>query len=188
MNEIGIDTSRPSMLGFSLSLCGQLTPTLRALETILMASVSRVSRRLMRHTLSIAIVVTLVCANAASAQVPTRNADEQAAFESGCDFNQWNMNVCSMYDYKVLDAQLNSVYKSQLAHLGKSAARARLIASQRAWLKYVELDCHYQTGPREESGSIWPVQHNYCMAAHLRQRIDLLKSYVSCTQNGCPAE
>jgi uncharacterized protein YecT (DUF1311 family) len=130
----------------------------------------------------------LLVTTVAIASGPERDEREEEALRDGCDRTQTYMNICSFYDYKVLDSELNSLYKQQLQRLGNSAARRRLIAAQRAWLKYIESDCMYQTGPREESGSIWPLQHNVCMAAHFKQRIELLRSYVECTQNGCPSE
>lgn len=117
-----------------------------------------------------------------------RDAHERQAFEEGCDKNQSNMNTCSYYDYKVLDAELNELYKQQQSHLRGTPYAKRLANAQKAWLKYVEADCMYQNGPPEESGTIWPLKQNSCRSAHFTQRIELLKSFLRCTQNGCPGQ
>ncbi len=50
----------------------------------------------------------------------------------------------------------------------------------------MEANCLYQNGPREKSGTIWAYEQNLCLSAHTRQRIELIQSYISCTDNGCP--
>ncbi|KAF0187753.1 MAG: hypothetical protein FD168_2361 [Desulfobulbaceae bacterium] len=115
-----------------------------------------------------------------------RDTYEQSAFDSGCDKNQMNMNICSYYDFKVLDTKLNEVYRTQIERLKGTPHEKRLIHAQRAWLNYVEADCLYQNGPREESGSIWSLEQNTCKSAHFNARIKLLESFLECTSNGCP--
>jgi len=140
----------------------------------------------MRKAYFVFILLSALAGTAGSTP-PLRDGREQEALEDGCDRSQMNMNICSFYDYKVVDAELNIYYASQLSRLKGSPAAKRLIAAQRAWLRYVESDCLYQTGPREESGSIWPFQHNTCMSAHLKQRIEVIKEFLECTQGGCPS-
>ena len=133
------------------------------------------------------LVLLSTLAGTAESAPPSRDAREQEALEDGCERSQMNMNICSFYDYKLLDAELNTNYTKQLERLKGSPAAKRLIAAQRAWLRYAESDCLYQAGPREESGSIWPFQHNTCMSAHLKQRIAVIKEFLECTQGGCPS-
>ena len=119
--------------------------------------------------------------------VPARDPLEQQAQQEGCEKTQTNLNICSYYDYKVLDAELNADYAEQMSRLKGSPDAKRLVAAQRAWLQYIEADCLYQTGPREDSGTIWPLLHNNCLSAHLKQRIEQLKQFLACTQDGCPS-
>jgi len=93
------------------------------------------------------VLLSALAGTAGSTPPPSRDAREQEALEDGCDRSQMNMNICSFYDYKVLDAELNTNYTRQLARLKGSQAAKRLIAAQRAWLRYAESDCLYQTGP-----------------------------------------
>jgi len=114
-----------------------------------------------------------------------RDANEQEAFKEGCDKNQLNLNFCSGYDYKVKDAKLNDLYKQQMSRIKGTNDEKRFINAEKAWLKYVEADCLYQVGPREESGTIWALLENNCKISHFEQRIKLLQSFVECTQDGC---
>jgi uncharacterized protein YecT (DUF1311 family) len=116
---------------------------------------------------------------------PHQEAIEQEAIQD-CDANQTNMNLCSYRGYKALDDELNLLYKAQLERLKGTKDAKRLINAQKAWLKYIEADCLYQNGPREESGTIWPRDQNWCLSDHLRQRIKLLNLFLDCTDNGCP--
>ncbi|MCX7098234.1 MAG: lysozyme inhibitor LprI family protein [Methylococcales bacterium] len=116
-----------------------------------------------------------VCSSWAIAASLPREPIEQTAFDEGCDKNQTNMNICSYYDFKVLDAELNAVYRQKLALLKGTTHEKRLVLAQRAWLAYVEADCLSRTGPREESGTIWPLEQNLCKSDHFTTRIKLLK-------------
>lgn len=104
-----------------------------------------------------------------------------------CDRDQLSMNLCSHHEYKVADAELNDLYRQQMSRLRPEEA-ARFKTAQRAWLKYVEADCLYQNGPREESGTIWPMEQNGCLTGHTSQRASLIKEFLACTSNGCPGE
>ena len=95
---------------------------------------------------------------------------------------------CQMNDsdnFQKLDAQLNSLYKTQIERVHGKSDESRLRAAQRGWLIYIKADCLYQNGPAELSGSIWPYLQNVCMGEHYKQRILLLKEFVNCTQEGC---
>lgn len=83
------------------------------------------------------------------------------------------------------DAEMNRLYKQQMSHLDPDGKK-RLQASQRAWPGYRNSACLYETGPREESGSIWPLQNALCQASFTRQRNQILHSYLACRQDGCP--
>ncbi len=108
-----------------------------------------------------------------------RNSDEQRAFEEGCDTNQLDINLCSYYDFKVLDEHLNAVYKRLREQIRNDPqATQRLTLAQRAWLNYVETDCLYQNGKRLEAGSGWPADQNTCLSAHYKARIALLEQFL----------
>lgn len=106
---------------------------------------------------------------------------------SGCGSktNQVEMNQCAHAAFIRADAEMNRLYKQQMSHLDADGKK-RLQASQRAWLRYRDSACLYETGPHEQSGSIWPMQNALCQASHTRQRNQILKTYVACRQDGCP--
>ena len=133
-------------------------------------------------------LLVAVLAASPSFSKPAPEEHEQIALQEGCDKNQTNMNTCAFYDRRVLEAELNELYKQQLTRVAGTVHMKRLIAAQRAWLKYVETDCLYQVGPVAESGTMWSLEQNSCKSGHFTQRVELLKSFLSCTQNGCPGQ
>ena len=130
-------------------------------------------------------IAAVLLAGFALASPPERNKWQKEAYERGCEKDQLSMNLCSEYDYEVLDSELNDLFQQQLSRLSHPS-RARLVNAERAWLKYRDADCLYQNGPREESGSIWPLEQNICLSTRTKQRIELIKSFIACTDNGCP--
>jgi uncharacterized protein YecT (DUF1311 family) len=118
---------------------------------------------------------------------PPNEAAEAKRLRSECveAGNQSELNACATADYYEADLEMNELYKTQLDRL-HDPARLRLRDAQRAWVKFRDAACLYEAGLADESGSIWPMDQNLCMTTHTKQRIEDLKSYVACTQNGCP--
>jgi len=104
----------------------------------------------------------------------------------GCEGNQGEMNWCAYYKFKAADDELNQLYQQKLSFFLDPATKQRFIAAQRAWLNFRDADCFYVTGPRELSGSIWPMRHYLCREQHTLRRIEDMKLFLNCTQNGCP--
>lgn len=105
--------------------------------------------------------------------------------ECSSEATQLDMNQCALAAFTKADAEMNRRYKQQMSHLDTDGKK-RLQASQRAWLQYRDSACLYETGPREESGSIWPMQNSLCQATLTRQRNEVLKTYLACRADGCP--
>lgn len=105
--------------------------------------------------------------------------------ECGSKATQLDMSQCAHAAFTRADAEMNRLYKQQMSHLDADGKK-RLQASQRAWLGCRNSACLYETGPREESGSIWPLQNALCQASFTRQRNQILHSYLACRQDGCP--
>ena len=101
-----------------------------------------------------------------------------------CDKNQLAMNVCAGYRFDLADKALNQQYQQNLTALKDAAAQNRLREAQRAWVSYRDKDCLADTGPREESGSIWPFLHNSCMENLTVRRTEDLK-VQACGMQGC---
>ncbi|RBA24648.1 lysozyme inhibitor LprI family protein [Herminiimonas fonticola] len=101
-----------------------------------------------------------------------------------CDKNQLTMNVCASYRFDLADKVLNEQYKQNLAALKEGPAQTRLREAQRAWITFRDKDCLADTGPREESGSIWPLLHFSCLEKHTVRRAEDLK-VQACGMQGC---
>lgn len=114
----------------------------------------------------------------------THAATPQQA-ECALDGNQSELNACAAQRLRRADADMNRLYQTQI-NKSNAASRIRLRDAQRAWIVYRDKTCLYETGPREASGSIWPMQDALCRASLTQQRSALLKSYVECTEGGCP--
>lgn len=115
-----------------------------------------------------------------------------------CEANQSNLNLCSYRRYKQLDERLNALYQIQLKRLRGSEQEKPFIEAERAWLKYINADCLYQNGPREESGTIWPLLRTTacqticsngstcCNPSSIARRMDVSASEVSVGCNPHP--
>ena len=101
-----------------------------------------------------------------------------------CDKNQLAMNVCASYRFELADKVLNAQYKQNLTAVKEGQSQTRLREAQRAWLVFRDKDCLADTGPREESGSIWPLLHFSCLEKHTTRRTEDLK-VQACGMQGC---
>lgn len=134
------------------------------------------------------LVLVLLCglAGAQTTAPPSSQAALEAEALKNCDANQMSLNLCSFHRYKKVDAELNRIYQAHLARMSSKVDVQRYREAQRAWLKYAEADCLYRNGPREESGTIWPLLQNTCLSEHTEARLRVLRQHFSCTQDGCP--
>lgn len=101
-----------------------------------------------------------------------------------CDKNQLAMNMCARQRFDLADSALNSQYRQTLKTLQQAADQQRLREAQRAWIAFRDKDCLAVTGPRAESGSIWPLQHFSCLEKHTLRRTQDLKAQA-CRMEGC---
>ena len=103
-----------------------------------------------------------------------------------CDATQASMNQCAGKEYAALDAELNTQYKAQMAYLTTPARKKQLQDTQKKWIAYRDADCLYQVGKREDGGSLWPLAQAQCLTEQTRTRVEQLKAYTACRQEGCP--
>jgi len=96
------------------------------------------------------------------------------------------MNECAGKQYAALDAELNRQYKAQMSYLKTPAQKKALREAQKKWIAFRDADCLYQVGRREDSGSIWPLAQSQCLADQTKVRVEQLKAFVACRQEGCP--
>jgi uncharacterized protein YecT (DUF1311 family) len=109
-----------------------------------------------------------------------------SASADDCDANQAAMNQCAAKELATLDADLNKQYKAQMNYLKTPAKKQALQDAQKKWIALRDADCAYQVGKREDSGSIWPLLQTNCLAAQTKVRVEQLKEYVACREEGCP--
>ncbi|UZJ58938.1 lysozyme inhibitor LprI family protein [Pseudomonas sp. KU26590] len=103
-----------------------------------------------------------------------------------CDANQASMNQCASQEYKALDAELNTQYNAQMGYLKTPARKKALQDAQKKWIAFRDADCQYQAGKREEGGSMWPLAQAQCLSAQTKVRVEQLKAYAACRDEGCP--
>lgn len=128
----------------------------------------------------------LMCAMLSSATgfVDAQDAGVMEEALQNCDRDQQTMNFCARHRYDVADKTLNQVYRDSMTKQQDKAARQRLRDAQRAWIAYRDKDCLAQNGPREMSGSIWPLQHFACLEQHTLRRTEDLRQQA-CGMEGC---
>jgi uncharacterized protein YecT (DUF1311 family) len=103
-----------------------------------------------------------------------------------CDANQASMNQCASKEYAALDAELNTQYNAQMGYLKTPVRKKALQDAQKKWIAFRDADCQYQAGKREEGGSLWPLAQAQCLSAQTKVRVEQLKVYTACRQEGCP--
>ena len=103
-----------------------------------------------------------------------------------CDANQASMNQCASKEYAALDAELNAQYNTQMGYLKTPARKKALQDAQKKWIAFRDADCQYQAGKREYGGSMWPLVQAQCLSAQTKVRVEQLKAYTACRQEGCP--
>ena len=125
-----------------------------------------------------AALLTLFISGAAVAATPQQTQCE-------LDGNQGQMNACAQQRLSRADTQLNQLYKQQLQKLrGKSQERFR--QSQRSWISYRDQVCAFESGPRADGGSMWPMQDALCKARMTTERNAMLEEYLQCSEGSCP--
>jgi len=89
--------------------------------------------------------------------------------------------ICAAQETQAADVDLNAAYKHALAQLDGSdrlkAARASLIESERAWIKFRDADCDVQANIFE-GGSMDGAMVEACKKSLIEQRTKELKSIL----------
>ncbi|WP_235037560.1 MULTISPECIES: lysozyme inhibitor LprI family protein [unclassified Novosphingobium] len=101
---------------------------------------------------------------------------------------QADMNICSYRDFQSADRDLNAAWGSAAIAArdadkhGPSGAFDRLLDSQRKWLAYRDAQCLSENGPREQSGTIWPLLQNGCLHELTQARTGQLRDYLKSSE------
>ncbi|WP_235600653.1 lysozyme inhibitor LprI family protein [Serratia rubidaea] len=111
-----------------------------------------------------------------------------AAQACGDKTSQTEMNVCAAGEYKQADAQLNARYKQLQSRLkGDEAAAKRLVAAQRAWIGFRDVDCQFSTGA-SEGGSLHGFVLSNCLTEKTQARSAEFDKLLNCPEGdtSCP--
>jgi uncharacterized protein YecT (DUF1311 family) len=95
--------------------------------------------------------------------------------------NMREMNLCLAYEYKNVDAELNSTYKKLSGALYDPST---LKKSQLAWIKFRDLECKFRASGVREGSSEYPYSKNACLIDLTLKRIRDLEHVTECL--GCP--
>ncbi|MDP2143902.1 MAG: lysozyme inhibitor LprI family protein [Gallionella sp.] len=128
----------------------------------------------------IALTILLIALGSFSQQVAAEN-------EVDCQENQLSANMCASFSAAKADELLNERYQQLYEQLTKSSNKKRLLAAQRAWLKFRDANCLYEAqGSSEEGGSKFPMEYDQCVERLTMQRAAKIEEFLECTVNGCP--
>jgi len=89
---------------------------------------------------------------------------------------QLEMNACAAKEYQSEDAKLNKYYKELIRKVGASE-KQKLKATQRAWIKFRDLQCELEAS-NYEGGSIQPLIRSSCLAQVTKQRNEDLRRMI----------
>jgi uncharacterized protein YecT (DUF1311 family) len=127
----------------------------------------------------IALLGTALCCLAGAAQ-----AKEPALYpvqDCGRYITQMDMNICANANAEAADTALNAVYKQVLASRPAPADKDGVRQAERGWIKYRDKTCADEVGPREDGGSIWPMDMANCEQTETDKRIRALQRMLVCS-------
>ena len=89
---------------------------------------------------------------------------------------QQAINACAEQEYQEADTALNVVYRQLLGKLGNER-KAQLKAAQRAWLKFRDAHCTFDSTQYGE-GSMKPTLYYGCLTTLTRARTEELQKHL----------
>jgi uncharacterized protein YecT (DUF1311 family) len=93
---------------------------------------------------------------------------------------QMEINACEGEKLQKVDAALNAVY-AKLAKKVSPEGKAKLIEAQRAWLKYRDSQCAFET-LGTVNGTIHPLEVAQCEAALTKAQSERLEAQLNCEE------
>jgi uncharacterized protein YecT (DUF1311 family) len=147
----------------------------------------------MKLSLSLLLFLIVPCAFAGNERVMKEFARRTGIHDmtekevlEGCDGAQMSMNLCAEYHFIERDLQLNDEYRKLQKNLDGRDLK-KLIAAQRAWISFRDLDCDFSASD-VDGGSMHPMVSLNCQQELTEQRIKQLKTYNACTsvRGECP--
>jgi len=99
---------------------------------------------------------------------------QQAQADCATEHSTLAMRACYARASATADAELNRTYRALVASLD-AGRRAKLLAAQRAWLRYRDSHCAFMAS-ESEGGTLEPVQRAACVLETTRTRTRELRS------------
>ena len=90
--------------------------------------------------------------------------------------------------YKAADAELNRLYQKIESRLSdNAAAKHKLVAAQRAWVAFRDVECKFAASA-VEGGSVYPDIVEACLQGLTEARIENFNAYLDCEEGdlSCP--
>ena len=106
------------------------------------------------------LTVNLFIALSSFAQEGKKKDPCEKANESGVTVD---LVECSLKKLAEADAELNKVYRQLTSRLGDKKWEMKLRAAQRAWIKYRDANCDYES-EFSGGGSAATFEYNFCLA------------------------
>lgn len=127
----------------------------------------------------VAVLLALLCLHQ-----PVAAQDRAPALDCS-NGPQSALNECAAAGFHAADAQLNTAYQAVTRRLTDTPARRSLVEAQRAWIRFRDAECEFDTRS-SEGGSIRPLLFSGCQKRLTERRTADLNAYLSCNQDGCP--
>jgi len=126
----------------------------------------------------ISLVIAVVVAMASAACSREHHQTISAAYATQ-DCNkantQFELNQCAQANFESADRKMNEMLRADMEAKDDSGAKDHLRESQRAWTERRDRECNEQVGPREQGGSIWPMDYASCLEQKTAERIKELQ-------------
>jgi uncharacterized protein YecT (DUF1311 family) len=126
--------------------------------------------------IALAIMLMLDTAGAVAAEAvpyPVRDCGQLTV--------QMDINACASANLQAADTALNKVYQQVMLQQSDAASKDQLKDVERAWIAYRDRECALEVGPRENGGSIWPMEMSNCLEEKTAARIRELTKLLGCT-------
>jgi uncharacterized protein YecT (DUF1311 family) len=139
------------------------------------------------HMRSTAIALALVAAPVLASsdkftEVATRMQVSESSLREGlrtCERNQASMTTCAVYEFHLHDIELNELY-GRLVDFQDGRDSKQLVAAQRAWLRFRDLNCSYEASD-VVGGTLHSAVEFHCKTTMTKDRIEQFKELLSCT-------
>lgn len=109
-------------------------------------------------------------------------------FQNGCSSGfTYSMRVCAAIHAEIAETELNDAYKELVGRLKLKRSKVKLQSAQRAWIKFRDLTCEYESDGWAE-GSGGGMLFSSCRQSRTEERTETLLRYIRCADETCPEQ